>query len=237
MTRGVRASEWSLAVAMVAVAVGGCGEEARRGTPEIVNFVTPKKDPDFVPKEAWEARSGVGVVQPGRGWELGAWDAGRVTLAHDVDGCRGWVETGPAREGDPRAEGERRLAAWCDGAEGCRVVEENFALYNGKTGWRWEGSKPVSGGRTEMGRTTVVVNPGPGEGRWVVAVESRGVARDYGARRRCLDAITAAVGLGEAGEAPPALPASPAPPAVLDASGGQEKGEGEGALGGAEGAP
>lgn len=199
------------------VAHSGCGEE-RRGTPELVTFVTPKRDPAFVPKEAWDGPSGVGVVQPAREWELSGWEGGWATLALPVEGCSGWVELGGAAEGDPRAEGERRLAGWCGGEGGCRVSEENFVLYNGKTGWRWEGSRTLPGGATEMARTTVVVNPAPGGGGWRAVVEARGVARDYAARRRCLDVITAAVGLGEAGSAAPPLP-SPAPGAVEGPSG------------------
>ncbi len=223
--RGV-AMGCSAALAMMWGIAGAsaCGGEERR-TPELVTFVTPKRDPGFVPKEAWDVASGVGVVQPGREWGVSGWEGGRATLALPVEGCRGWVEVGAAGEGDPRGEGERRLAAWCGDRAGCRVSEENFVLYNGKTGWRWEGSRTVDGGATEMARTTVVVNPAPGGGGWRAVVEARGVARDYAARRRCLDAITAAVGLGEAGRAPPPLPSPPTPERGADGQGGSPEPE------------
>jgi len=182
---------------------GGCGgeEEARR-TPQIENFVTPKRDPGFKAVEVWEAGPGFGATQPDRGWTVAAKD-GRVTLESPGEKCTAWAEAVPGELGDPKAHGEALLVAWCGDTVGCAVAEEGFALYNGKTAWRWEARKETGPGQVEMVRTSVLLSPTDGGGAWRITVQATGTGREYAARRRCLDLATAGVSVG--------LPEAPAP--------------------------
>jgi hypothetical protein len=180
----------------------------------VIFFDTPVRDPEFRPTELIDRASGVMVAQPGRAWTIagglgavsvggeGAAGAGGggVRLEEAQEQCTGLVRVAAAGEGDPKATGERLLAAWCGGA--CDVHAQEFVLYNGKTAWRFEGARRLADGTTEMVRTSVLVNPGARKSRWQVVVEARGHGRDYAARRRCLDAITAAVSVGLADGVP-----------------------------------
>ncbi len=173
------------------------------------------KPPDEVASDAQRApprpsvrHAGVSVTVPEVAWPLEAHTPGAdtwtATLRDPAGGCEGRVTLTPADAADPRAAATTARDAASSEAT-CQLVADEAVLYNGKSGFRWELRCTEAGAdgvpRVHGRRHTTVVRVDEAARRWRVTVDARSAREDYVARRRCLDAVTAAVAVLPGGDA------------------------------------
>lgn len=202
--RASQRSQWMMALGLLVGVTASPGCEKERG-PIFKELERPEGAPaPWQGEELYAEASGILWRQPGPGWTIGRGEAGTAvvySLRSDGEGCEGRVEAEAAEEGDPRRHGEGLRRAWCVGE--CGLHHEEFALYNGKTAWRWEARRETGPGTAEMVRVSSLVHSKDGGRPWRVTVWAFGRGEDYVSRRRCLDAVTAALSLGPAEGEPP----------------------------------
>ncbi len=178
----------------------------------------PPTFPPPVPREMrLDEPTGAILSKPAPEW---AWVEGEALrgLAPDAvlglrrdERCEGWVAVTPKVESSPRAPARRVLESRLAAAQWDKHVDEDV-LYANHTARRWEIQRR-DGDTVVSERTSFLI-----EGPRLFAVHARARDTDYGRRRRCLDAFTAAFDVmmwmppegaaetKEGAEAPPADP-------------------------------
>ncbi|MFO0748101.1 MAG: hypothetical protein U1F43_20955 [Myxococcota bacterium] len=205
---------WALVVGVLAAGCGKADEEQ------------PYETPTFPPPPPKEMRldkpTGAILSKPAPEWQ---WLEGAALKALDPDAalglrrderCEGWVAVTPAGEPSPRSAALRLLAGRQAEATWDVHVDEDL-LYLGHTARRWEIQRR-NGDAWVSERTSVLV-----EGPRLYALHARSRDTDYGRRRRCLDALTAALDVMM--YQPPRAPEVPPPADASDAQAAPPSGD------------